>query len=442
MSAKASGWQPAAKKSLLPASGLILLSSATGGMSGDIFQLYVVDTLGYSPSLISLVAVCMIISVPLQLMAPRLIDRVGHRRAMIYGALTLIPALLIVFAGGVAIAQSRLLAAVCLVTGATLAEVGISISFGAAWSAWYAEFTDARQRPLFLSMLSFVAQGTVIVAFIVQTVVFDGEVTEVFYRGVLLYCLAYLFGSIIVYRQLPDPTETEPSGSAVVPGRWGELVRNADYRIILFGSAAQFLIGVPLLAVYALTVLDVPAAAIGVILIVRSVASLLCAPVGGWLIGRIGTTSALRIFGTALFVQMLAWTVLPKVGGGHWAVAAFAVFVVTFQVSKATFALALATVEFEVIRPDHRVRAFTLIDIVSSSAMQINVAVGALLVAASLTGVIVDTSFIRLDVVKILTAVGSVIALYLMVQYRRMGSRCAALQGEALAVESEGACRD
>lgn len=69
-------------------------------------------------------------------------------------------------------------------------------------------------------------------------------------------------------------------------------MRNADYRVILFGSAAQFLIGIPLLAVYALTVLDVPAAAVGVILIARSVASLLCAPVGGWLIGRVGTASA------------------------------------------------------------------------------------------------------------------------------------------------------
>lgn len=180
-------------------------------MSGDIFQLYVVDTPGYSPSLISLVAVCMIVSVPLQLMAPRLIDRVGHRHAMIYGAVALIPALLIVFAGGVVITQSRLLAAACLVTGATLAEIGISISFGAAWSAWYVEFTDARQRPLFLSMLSFAAHGTVIVAFVLQTVVFDGQVTEVFYRGVLLYCLAYLVGSIIVYRQLPDPIEVGPA---------------------------------------------------------------------------------------------------------------------------------------------------------------------------------------------------------------------------------------
>jgi hypothetical protein len=46
--------------------------------------------------------------------------------------------------------------------------------------------------------------------------------------------------------------------------------------------------------------------------------------------------------------------------------------------------------------------------------------VGALLVSASTTGALVDTSFVRLDVVKVFTAVGAIIVVYLMVQYRRM----------------------
>lgn len=45
---------PAARKALIPGSGLVLLSSVTGGMHGDIFQLYVVHTLGFSPSLASI----------------------------------------------------------------------------------------------------------------------------------------------------------------------------------------------------------------------------------------------------------------------------------------------------------------------------------------------------------------------------------------------------
>ena len=49
---------PAARKALIPGSGLVLLSSATGGMHGDIFQLYVVDTLGFSPSLVSVIVIC------------------------------------------------------------------------------------------------------------------------------------------------------------------------------------------------------------------------------------------------------------------------------------------------------------------------------------------------------------------------------------------------
>jgi hypothetical protein len=270
-------------------------------------------------------------------------------------------------------------------------------------------------------MMSFAAQGTVITAFAVQTFVFDGKVTETLFNGILLYCLAYVLGSIIVYRQLPDPHEAqqESSGSA----GWRELLRHPDYRVILFASAAQFLIGIPLLAVYALTILDVPAAAVGAILIARAVASLACAPLGGWFIGRVGTSNGLRLFGIALFVQMLVWTVVPVIGASVWAIAGFAALVVALQVSKSTFALALATVEFEVVRPEHRVRTFTLVDVVSSTAMQVNLALGAALVAASASGVLVDLPLIRLDLVKIIPAVGAVVALYLMRQYRQMAAR-------------------
>jgi Major Facilitator Superfamily len=412
---------PAAKKALVPASGLVLLGSATGGMSGDIFQLYVVQTLGYSPSLISIVALSMVLSIPLQLLAPSLIDRVGYCRVMVLGAVLLIPALLIVFAAGFIAGESRLVAGVCLIAGATLAEVAISISFGAAWSAWHAEFTDSSQRPVFLSMMSFVSQGTVIAAFVVQTFVFDGHVTDLFYRGVLLYCLAYVVGSIIIFHQLPPSHEAHRQ--ALGRWHWLALMRSSDYRMIIFAAGAQFLIGVPLLAVYALTILEVPAAAVGVILVVRSVASLICAPIGGRLVARVGMSRSLKLFGFSLFVQMLLWTVLPKVGGAMWAIAMFALLVVVFQVSKSIFALTLATVEFEVVRSEDRVRAFTLIDLVSSTAMQVNLAVGAVLVSAGRTGVLVNTSFVRLDAVKVVTAIGAVISLYLMVQYRRMARR-------------------
>jgi len=388
-------------------------------MSGDIFQLYVVDTLGYSSLLVSAVALCMMLSVPLQLLAPRLVDRFGHRWVMVLGSALLLPALLTVFASGFIVSHSRLAAAICLIVGATMAEIGISISFGTAWCAWYAEFTDASQRPLFLSMLSFASQGTVIAAFVIQTVGFNGEVTETFYRGVLAYCLAYIVGSIIIYSQLPD---SQQDVCQAIPDktRWRQLMRVQDYRIILIASTAEFLIGVPLLAVYALTILKVPAAAVGLILIVRSTASLICAPVAGWLIGRVGTLVALRTFGIALFLQMLAWTLLPQVGDTAWAVTMFAMFVAVFQISKATFSLALSTVEFEVVRPEHRVRMFTLVDVVSSTAMQLNLALGSVLVAASATGVFVNTSLIRLDVVKILTGLGAGVALFLMLQYSRM----------------------
>lgn len=81
---------PAARKALIPGSGLVLLSSATGGMHGDIFQLYVVDTLGYRPSLVSVIAISMVVGIPVQLLAPRIVSRFGHRSVMIAGSLLLV----------------------------------------------------------------------------------------------------------------------------------------------------------------------------------------------------------------------------------------------------------------------------------------------------------------------------------------------------------------
>lgn len=415
---------PAARKALIPGSGLVLLSSATGGMHGDIFQLYVVDTLGFSPSLVSVIALGMIVSIPVQLLAPGIVSRFGHRTVMVAGSLTLAPALLLLFSAGLIIDESRIAAAALLLAGATLAGVGIAICFGAAWTAWYVEFAEPADRPLFLAMFSFAAQGTVIVAFLVQTMCFDGVVTEVFYRGVLVYCLVYLLGSIIVYRQLPETSVRQPIAT-FGRGGWREALRDHRCRLIVFGSAAQFVIGVPLLAVYALTVLDIPAPAIGVMLIVRSAASFVLAPMAGWLIGWIGTTTALRVLGVALAAQMVLWTLLPTVGHRLPAIAAFTVLVVLFQVSRYAFGLVMSAIAFDVVEPEHRVRTFALVDVASSAAMHLNLAAGGALVAASSTAALLDTSWIRLDPVKIVTAVSAVIIAYLTVEFHSMATRFA-----------------
>lgn len=410
---------PAARKALIPGSGLVLLSSVTGGMHGDIFQLYVVHTLGFSPSLVSIIALGMIVSIPVQLLAPLIVSRFGHRTVMVAGSLTLAPALLLLFAAGLIIDECRIAAAALLLTGATLAGVGISICFGAAWTAWYVEFAEPADRPLFLAMFSFAAQGTVIAAFLVQTMCFDGVVTEVFYRGVLVYCLLYLLGSIIVYRQLPETSVRQPIAT-FGKGGWREALRDHRCRLIVFGSAAQFVIGVPLLAVYALTVLDAPAPAIGMMLIVRSAASFMLAPIAGWFIGWIGTTTAVRVLGVALAAQMILWTLLPAIGHRLPAIAAFTALVVLLQVSRYAFGLVMSTIALDVVEPEHRVRTFALVDIASSAAMHLNLAAGGALVAASSTVALLDTSWIRLDPVKIVTAVSALIIAYLTVEFHRM----------------------
>ncbi|MBF6546637.1 MFS transporter [Nocardia brasiliensis] len=401
---------------------MILFSYATGGMSGDIFQLYVTRTLGYSPSLVTIVALSMIISIPIQFLAPRIIEAIGHRTMMITGTLMFLPSLLLMYSGGELVALSRTAGACCFVVGATLAEIAISVSYGAAWSAWVVDFTTSANRPYYISLAGFVSQGTVAAAFLIQTTLFDGEVTETYYRIVLLYCLIYALASIAVFRRLPDPLEHRTTGGIERRVRWREILAERNNRVILISQIGQFLIGVPLLSIYATSVLGVPAAALGIVLILRTVAALAGMPIAGRLITRFGATRALVAFGSILVAEMILWTVLPEFGGSATAITLFTTLVLGFQLSKCIFAVATSSVEFDVIKPEHRVRAFTLIDIVSSSAMQLNIAIGGLAVSMSRGGALLDSSFIRLDAVKILTALGAIVALYIAIEYHRMSA--------------------
>lgn len=398
---------------------MILFSYATGGMSGDIFHLYVTRTLGYSPGLISVVALTMIVSIPIQLFAPRLVESIGHRRTMIGGSLLFVPSLLLLYTAGEVATTSRTTGAICLIAGTTLAEIAISISYGAAWSAWVADFTTSATRPFYISIAGFASQGTLATAFVVQTIVFDGEVGSTFYHSVLAYCLLYTVASILVFRRLPDPIAHHSAEKTAVRVGWREMLSERTNRVIVLAQIAQFLIGVPLLSVYATSVLAVPAAALGVVLVLRTGAALAGMPIAGWIITRFGTQRALSVFGVALIAEMIIWTVLPGIGSSTTAIVLFAVLVLGFQLSKCVFGVATGSVEFDVVKPTHRVRAFTLIDVVSSGAMQANIAIGGLVVALS-HHAIVDNSFVRLDVAKISTALGAVVAALITLEYLRL----------------------
>lgn len=93
-----------------------------------------------------------------------------------------------------------------------------------------------------------------------------------------------------------------------------------------------------------------------------------------------------------------------------------------FQVSRYSFGLVLAAIGFDAVRPEHRVRTFALVDVASSAAMHLSLAAGGVLVAASSTFAFLDTPSIRLDCVKIITAISALIVVYLAFQFRTMAT--------------------
>lgn len=418
-------------RSLIPASGLVLLSSASGGMSADIFQLYVVQTLGYQPSLVGVIAAAGMVSIPLQLFAPRMVHRYSHRRVMLGGAALLLPALVVLLVSGAVTDQSRGVGAICLLAAAVAIEIAISMSFGAAWNAWVAEFTDSENRAVYISLSSTVSQLTIIAAFSIQTLCFQGLVPTVFYQLVIAYCIVYVMASLMVFRTLPQPNADVQAGGRIGLSDLLRLACDDRYRLMLGAAAGNFLIGVPLLAVYAITVLRVPSEFLGFILVLRTVTSFVATPLLGWLITRNSAQSIVRLAGFALTGQMIIWTALPVVRDGAHIMAGLAVLVVVFQVSKAAFAMALTTIEFETIDRDDRVGVFTLIDLTSSTALQLNMLVGAILVDLSARMTFVDTNAVHLDPVKLSCAVGAVVAAIITAGYLRL-ARIATTAGEVV----------
>jgi hypothetical protein len=264
------------------------------------------------------------------------------------------------------------------------------------------------------------SQFTIIVTFIIQTVCFDGMVPVDFYQGIVVYCLMYTVASLIVFRTLPAAVANAENNGHVGIQMLLRTAKDSRYRLMLAAAAGQFLIGVPLLAVYAVTVLEVPAEFLGVVLVLRTVTSFLATPLLGWLIHITSAQSIVRASGFALCIQMIVWTLIPVVGHRFVLLVGLAALVVVFQASKVAFSIALATVEYETIRPTERVGVFTLIDVTSSTAMQLNMLVGAVLVEVSASAAIISTGLLRLDAVKLSCALGACVAALLTVGYVRL----------------------
>jgi hypothetical protein len=405
-------------RALIPGAGTLLLASATGGMSGDIFNLYLTDTLGYDPKVLTWIYLSMLLSIPVQLMAPRMADRFGYRRIMVAGAVLCLPALvLLMFARPLRVVPAdadRVLQELSFVAAAVLVEIAFSISFGSVWSAWIARFSDRANRPVFLATLSVAAQGVMATTFLCQTVIFAGAVTTTFYRGVLLAIAVYLVGAVLVFVTLPPPDESADGESRPPQIGWVACWRRPVNRFIAVSEALQFLVGVPLLSVYLVVVLEYPTYLVSIALVARTLASLSLTLAVGRMIRARGSERIISRASAFIAVVLALWFLLPHYDGNPLLLAAVVLLVPALQLGKAALGICISDIQYELVPAAERIQAFTMTDLVSSSAMQVSAMLAALVISAARQGPL----FLHINLAQVWIGVGVVVALYLGATYR------------------------
>jgi hypothetical protein len=132
---------------LIPMSGVTLLASATGGMSGDIFNLLVTQELGYTPSVLSLVYIGMLFSFPIQLFGPGIARRFTFRKLMLFGNFVSgLSIIAIVLAAQLNISSE--IRVVIIVSSAIIVEIAYSLSYGTVWFTWVGDVVDRNDRSI------------------------------------------------------------------------------------------------------------------------------------------------------------------------------------------------------------------------------------------------------------------------------------------------------
>jgi hypothetical protein len=349
-----------------------LVGASLGIDGGPIFQILAVENLGLSAAAIGLAFGLGVVSVPIQLYASRLPIERARRNVQIYLVLAALQAW--VLAVLVGIGATGGLATVAL--GITvIAEISLSVFLATAWQPLLASGLDTYGRQRLNSTWSAVARG-VLAGVVVLFAVLESTGRSVFLAviGALSIVTAIGLNAIDAPRPAPPAEATTPasrkSATALAPAM----------RIALVVFAAVNVGAIPLWLVYLEEVLW-PSANLGAIAAVQTVASM--AALLAWRSTDGDVTRRALLASTAALVAAVGVALLdgPVDPRAQQAV----VVAATALVAGGTTTVRIAVLEaaHRVVRPANTVRAFTLLDVVASTSLQVGLLLSGLLITAS-----------------------------------------------------------
>ncbi len=348
------------------------LAAALGIDGGVIFQILAVENLRLSPVAIGTAFGLGLLSIPLQLWAGRMLIRFARRNVQIFLVLAAIQsavlALLLAFeaAGG--------LAATALVVTVT-AEVAISVLFVTAWQPLLSVRASSHDRQRLNA--GWTALGRGLLAGLV--IVFSAA--EMVGRSLLLVALSLVaIGVAVSLRRITDIGPDSPAPPTSQSNTRSERADPAMWWILASFSTLN-LGALPLWLVYLSQVLW-PTVDLGIIAAIQTVAvvaALLAWRTTGGSLGRRAIAGVLLVFGGS--VALVGIGEVAQNSAEH-AMVLIVTVTMTFGLMYASLAL-LEMAHRLVAGKESLVRTFTLIDVVDSSALQLGLFVGGLLVAVS-----------------------------------------------------------
>lgn len=391
--------QPVHRYAIVANMSIVALAYATGGLSADLVQIYAVQVLALSPGEVGVALGVLMLSVPLQILAPGLALRFGYRRLMRVGY----AAVLVLLLGLAALPGLRSFGHAAVLAGfivvVFLIEVAVSASWGVAWHPWMQQITDRNQRPRFIARMQLTAQTFNLLISAGFALAAGVTVSAGDYQTLLAVLATFLVVSIALMGRIPDAgviRADRPVAGGIA--RLAAPIRSAiatirrDRRLRLLHAIVLIdtLVMIPLLPTYALLYLGMPAGAVAAAVAVRSMAGV---------IAGLGWARAVRVRGPLVVIAVSmsctallrpALLAIPQAQAGQASarsVAIFVVFTVAGGAVGAGYGNALLSAWYDATPSLQSAAIFTVRDVVFSTKSQLAMAVSGLLLAslASLT---------------------------------------------------------
>jgi hypothetical protein len=349
-----------------------LVGASLGIDGGPIFQILAVENLGLSAAAIGLAFGLGVVSLPIQLYASRIPIERARSNLQIFLVLAALQAW--VLAVLVGIGATGGLATVALGITVT-AEISLSVLYATAWQPLLASGLDTYGRQRLNSTWPAVARG-VLAGAVVLFAALDSSGRSVFLTVVGVLAIATAIG----LNAIDAPRPASPAAATTTTSSTSATALAPATRIALVVFAAVNLGAVPLWLVYLDQVLW-PSANLGAIAAVQTVASMAALLAWRSTAGDVTRRALVASIATLAAAAGIALIDGPVGSGAEQSV----VVVATALVAAGTTTVRIAMLEaaHRVVRPANTVRAFTLIDVVASTSLQVGLLVSGLLITAS-----------------------------------------------------------